>query len=73
MTTISAPCSANGASDQDIEERIRAMVTEKEAGHRINEPGFVPPSLDDGLHRRLGNSARHAYARLLLHRMLSLR
>jgi cyclic pyranopterin phosphate synthase len=34
----------NGASDHDIEERIRAMVTEKEAGHRINEPGFVPPS-----------------------------
>jgi cyclic pyranopterin phosphate synthase len=34
----------NGASDQDIEERIRAMVTEKEAGHRINEPGFQPPS-----------------------------
>jgi cyclic pyranopterin phosphate synthase len=34
----------SGASDQDIEERIRVMVTEKEAGHRINEPGFVPPS-----------------------------
>jgi cyclic pyranopterin phosphate synthase len=34
----------SGASDQDIEERIRDMVTEKEAGHRINEPGFVPPS-----------------------------
>jgi cyclic pyranopterin phosphate synthase len=34
----------NGASDQDIEERIRAMVAEKEAGHRINEPGFAPPS-----------------------------
>jgi cyclic pyranopterin phosphate synthase len=34
----------NGASDADIEERIRAMVLEKEAGHRINEPGFVPPS-----------------------------
>jgi len=34
----------NGASDHDIEERIRVMVTEKEAGHRINEPGFQPPS-----------------------------
>jgi len=34
----------NGASDNDIEERIRAMVMEKEAGHRINEPGFQPPS-----------------------------
>ena len=34
----------NGASDETIEERIRSMVTEKEAGHRINEPGFVPPS-----------------------------
>ena len=34
----------NGASDDDIEERIRAVVDEKEAGHRINEPGFQPPS-----------------------------
>ena len=34
----------NGATDHDIEERIRAMVIEKEAGHRINEPGFQPPS-----------------------------
>jgi GTP 3',8-cyclase len=33
-----------GASDQQIEEWLRAMVNEKEAGHRINEPGFVPPS-----------------------------
>jgi cyclic pyranopterin phosphate synthase len=34
----------NDASDHDIEERIRSVVTEKEAGHRINEPGFQPPS-----------------------------
>ena len=34
----------NGATDADIEERIRAIVIEKEAGHRINEPGFQPPS-----------------------------
>ncbi|HKM68270.1 MAG TPA: GTP 3',8-cyclase MoaA [Candidatus Acidoferrum sp.] len=34
----------NGASDDDIKARIRSMVDEKEAGHRINEPGFVPPS-----------------------------
>jgi len=34
----------NGATDADIEERIRALVDEKEEGHRINEPGFVPPS-----------------------------
>ncbi len=34
----------NGATDSDIEERIRSMVIEKEEGHRINEPGFVPPS-----------------------------
>ncbi len=34
----------NGASDDGIKNRIRAMVDEKEAGHRINEPGFVPPS-----------------------------
>ena len=34
----------NGASDADIEDRIRALVDEKEEGHRNNEPGFVPPS-----------------------------
>jgi cyclic pyranopterin phosphate synthase len=33
-----------GATDHEIAERIRAMVDEKEAGHRINEPGFQPPS-----------------------------
>jgi len=33
-----------GASDQDIAAAIEAIVEEKEAGHRINEPGFVPPS-----------------------------
>jgi cyclic pyranopterin phosphate synthase len=32
------------ASDQEILERIEAIVMEKEKGHRINEPGFVPPS-----------------------------
>jgi len=31
-------------SDAAIKERIRAVVTEKEEGHRINEPGFLPPS-----------------------------
>jgi cyclic pyranopterin phosphate synthase len=34
----------NGASDEDIAHEIRAVVEEKEQGHRINEPGFVPPS-----------------------------
>jgi len=34
----------NGATDADIEERIRALMDEKEKGHRINEPGFAPPS-----------------------------
>lgn len=34
----------NGASDADIEARIHALVHQKEKGHRINEPGFVPPS-----------------------------
>src|SRR5215472_5931056 len=34
----------NAATDADIEERIRLLVDEKEKGHRINEPGFVPPS-----------------------------
>jgi cyclic pyranopterin phosphate synthase len=33
-----------GASDQDMVTYIRSVVTEKEEGHRINEPGFVPPS-----------------------------
>jgi GTP 3',8-cyclase len=33
-----------GASDQEIAHEIRAIVSEKEAGHRINEPGFMPPS-----------------------------
>lgn len=32
------------SSDQEITEWIRAVVHEKEEGHRINEPGFVPPS-----------------------------
>ena len=33
-----------GASDEDLVTYIRSVVTEKEEGHRINEPGFVPPS-----------------------------
>ncbi|MGB6822145.1 MAG: GTP 3',8-cyclase MoaA [Candidatus Acidiferrales bacterium] len=33
-----------GASDQEIVDEIRGIVMEKEAGHRINEPDFVPPS-----------------------------
>ncbi|MGH7839751.1 MAG: GTP 3',8-cyclase MoaA, partial [Candidatus Binataceae bacterium] len=33
-----------GADDAAIEEKIRSIVMQKEAGHRINEPGFVPPS-----------------------------
>jgi len=32
------------ASDEEIVEWVRAVVNEKEEGHRINEPGFVPPS-----------------------------
>jgi GTP 3',8-cyclase len=32
------------ASDGEIVDWIRAVVNEKEEGHRINEPGFVPPS-----------------------------
>jgi cyclic pyranopterin phosphate synthase len=34
----------SGASDDDIEQEIRSVVDGKEKGHRINEPGFVPPS-----------------------------
>jgi cyclic pyranopterin phosphate synthase len=33
-----------GASDGEIVTEIRSVVMEKEAGHRINEPDFVPPS-----------------------------
>jgi GTP 3',8-cyclase len=32
------------ASDEEIVEWVRSVVEEKEEGHRINEPGFVPPS-----------------------------
>ena len=34
----------DGATDEDIASYIRSVVMEKEAGHRINEPDFVPPS-----------------------------
>jgi cyclic pyranopterin phosphate synthase len=33
-----------GASDEDMVAYIRSVVMEKEEGHRINEPDFVPPS-----------------------------
>jgi cyclic pyranopterin phosphate synthase len=33
-----------GASDEDLVGYISSIVTEKEEGHRINEPGFVQPS-----------------------------
>jgi cyclic pyranopterin phosphate synthase len=33
-----------GANDQEIESEIASIVDQKEQGHRINEPGFVPPS-----------------------------
>lgn len=32
------------AANEEIVEWVKAMVMEKEEGHRINEPGFVPPS-----------------------------
>jgi cyclic pyranopterin phosphate synthase len=34
----------SGASDDDVAEEICSVVAGKESGHRINEPGFVPPS-----------------------------
>jgi GTP 3',8-cyclase len=34
----------DGASDDDLVTYIRSVVNEKEEGHRINEPGFEPPS-----------------------------
>jgi cyclic pyranopterin phosphate synthase len=33
-----------GADDAEIRDAIIAIVAEKEKGHRINEPGFIPPS-----------------------------
>jgi cyclic pyranopterin phosphate synthase len=33
----------NGASDDDLEQTIRAAVWRKELKHRVNEPGFVQP------------------------------
>jgi cyclic pyranopterin phosphate synthase len=33
-----------GAADTEIGDQILAIIAEKEKGHRINEPGFVPPS-----------------------------
>ncbi len=33
-----------GASDDQIADQIRAIVAQKEKGHRINEPDFVPPA-----------------------------
>jgi len=38
------PLVRNGASDEKLAGYIERMVMEKEAGHRINEPDFVPPS-----------------------------
>ncbi|HTT32367.1 MAG TPA: GTP 3',8-cyclase MoaA [Methylomirabilota bacterium] len=34
----------DGASDGDLITYIQSVVNDKEEGHRINEPGFVPPS-----------------------------
>lgn len=31
-------------ADEEIAQWIKSVVMEKEGGHRINEPGFVPPS-----------------------------
>ncbi len=33
-----------GASDEDVVTYIRSIVMEKEAGHRINSPDFIPPN-----------------------------
>ena len=33
-----------GASDEDLASYVRSVVIDKEVGHLINEPGFVPPS-----------------------------
>ncbi len=38
------PFLRGGAADHEIAAEIISIVAEKEKGHRINEPGFVPPS-----------------------------
>jgi len=32
------------STDDDLANYIRSVTHEKEQGHRINEPDFVPPS-----------------------------
>ena len=34
----------SNAEDEEIVEWVKSIVMEKEEGHHINEPGFVPPS-----------------------------
>jgi cyclic pyranopterin phosphate synthase len=34
----------DGATDREVGDGILAIVAQKEKGHRINEPGFIPPS-----------------------------
>ena len=34
----------SGASDDDLEEIVRAAVWRKELKHRVNEPGFIQPA-----------------------------
>jgi len=41
-TDLRGPLRA-GATDDDLEELVRAAVWRKEAKHRVHEPGFVPP------------------------------
>jgi cyclic pyranopterin phosphate synthase len=38
------PFLRGSAGDTDVESEIRRVVMAKEAGHRINDPDFVPPS-----------------------------
>jgi len=41
-TDLRGPLRA-GATDDDLEQLVRDAVWRKEAKHRVNEPGFVPP------------------------------
>ena len=38
------PLLRNGSSDEEIVTEIQRIIAQKEKGHRINEPDFVPPS-----------------------------
>ena len=51
-TDLRAPLRA-GATDDELEQIVRAAVCRKELKHRVNEPGFIQPARTMSRHRRL--------------------